>query len=44
MKKSDKEIVINCSEMKKIFSDRKLLKKLKKGHSFAKQKKGKLIG
>jgi len=43
-KKLNEEMLANDFEMEEIFSNKKLLKKLEKGHSHVKMKKGKLIG
>ena len=44
LKKLDEDMLVDDFEMKEIFSNTKLLKKLEKGHSHAKMKKGALIG
>ena len=37
-------MLVDDFEMKEIFSNTKLLKKLEKGHSHAKMRKGSLVG
>ncbi|PIV41510.1 MAG: CopG family transcriptional regulator, partial [Nitrospirae bacterium CG02_land_8_20_14_3_00_44_33] len=44
LKKLDEDMLVDDFEMKEIFSNTKLLKKLEKGHSHAKMRKGNLIG
>lgn len=44
LKKLDEDILVEDFEMKEIFSNTKLLKKLEKGHSHAKMRKGTLVG
>jgi len=44
LKKLNEEVFADKFEMEEIFSNAKLLKKLERGHSHAKLKKGKLIG
>lgn len=44
LKKLDEEMLAGDLEMKEIFSNADLLKRLGKGHSQARQKKGKMIG
>ena len=44
LKKLDEELLVNDFEMREIFSNTKLLKKLEKGHRHAKMRKGRLIG
>lgn len=44
LKKLDEDMLIDDFEMKEIFSNTRLLKKLEKGHSHAKMKKGRLVG
>lgn len=44
LKKLDEEMLVDDFEMKEIFSNAELLKRLEKGHSHAKMRKGRLIG
>ena len=44
LKKLDEEILADDFEMEEIFSNTRLLKKLEKGHSQAKLKKGRMVG
>jgi hypothetical protein len=44
LKKLDEDLLVDDFEMKEIFSNVKLLKKLEKGHSHAKMRKGRLVG
>lgn len=44
LKKLDEDMLVDDFEMKEIFSNTKLLKKLEKGHSHAKMRKGRLVG
>ncbi|MDO9289395.1 MAG: hypothetical protein Q7T83_11475 [Thermodesulfovibrionales bacterium] len=44
LKKLNEEVFADKFEMEEIFSNAKLLKKLERGHSHAKLKKGNLIG
>ena len=44
LKKLDEDMLVDDFEMREIFSNTKLLKKLEKGHSHAKMRKGKLVG
>lgn len=44
LKKLDEEMLVDDFEMEEIFSNTKLLKKLEKGHSQAKMRKGRLVG
>lgn len=44
LKKLDEELFADKFEMEEIFTNTRLLKKLERGHSHAKLKKGKLIG
>lgn len=44
LKKLEDDLLVDDFEMKEIFSNTKLLKKLEKGHSHAKMRKGRLIG
>ncbi|MEK6690413.1 MAG: CopG family transcriptional regulator [Nitrospirota bacterium] len=44
LKKLDEDMLVDDFEMKEIFSNTRLLKKLEKGHSHAKMKKGRLVG
>ena len=44
LKKLDDDMLVDDFEMKEIFSNTRLLKKLEKGHSHAKMKKGRLVG
>lgn len=44
LKKLDEDLMVDDFEMKEIFSNTKLLKKLEQGHSDAKTKRGRLIG
>lgn len=44
LKKLDEDMFVDDFEMKEIFSNTRLLKKLEKGHSHAKMRKGRLVG
>lgn len=44
LKKLDEDVLVEDFEMKEIFSNTKLLKKLEKGHGHAKMRKGTLVG
>lgn len=44
LKKLDEDMLVDDFEMKEIFSNTKLLKKLEKGHSHVKMRKGTLVG
>lgn len=44
LKKLDEDMLVDDFEMKEIFSNTKLLKRLEKGHSHAKTRKGRLVG
>lgn len=44
LKKLDEDMLVDNFEMEEIFSNTKLLKKLEKGHSHAKMRKGRLVG
>jgi len=44
LKKLDEDMLVDDFEMKEIFSNTKLLKKLEKGHSHAKMRKGNMVG
>ncbi len=44
LKKLDEDMLVDDFEMKEIFSNAKLLKKLEKGHGYARMRKGRLVG
>ncbi len=44
LKKLDEDMLVDDFEMEEIFANTKLIKKLEKGHSQAKMRKGRLVG
>ncbi len=44
LKKLDEDLLVDDFEMKEIFSNVRLLKKLEKGHSHVKMRKGRPVG
>lgn len=44
LKKLDEDMLVDDFEMKEIFSNEKLLKRLERGHSHARMRKGRVVG